>query len=162
LEMYDELLARFGARLRVEERARVEETMSDLGKTVGGLALTSNVDALVFVDGRPRGRLPRETPLHVRAGRHLLRLRKAGHTTFERLVDVPAGIVLVLETRLDPIPILTPEPPEQEPEHVGDHLFLEAFLGYAGGALHADAEKTCTASCASSGVLGGVRGGYRF
>lgn len=73
-------------------------------KTDGGLLglSVSEPDAVVFVDGVPRGSYAR--PLALPAGEHVLRVERAEFFPFEREIDVPRGGRLEVPIDLQPTP----------------------------------------------------------
>ena len=103
LVMYEELLARFAADLDADDRKSLLPLMASLRQKIGYLELSSNVDGLVVVDGRARGRLPLTTALRLLPGRRVLRIVKDGYRTFERAVEVTAGASAALDAELEPL-----------------------------------------------------------
>ncbi len=103
LEMYEEVLARFASDLDDEDRANLAPVMAELRQKIGYLELSSNVDGLVVVDGRARGRLPLRTALRVLPGLRTVRIVKDGYRTFEHQVDITAGKTLPLDAKLEPL-----------------------------------------------------------
>ncbi len=103
LEMYEEVLARFAAKLDVEDRKSLAPVMAALRTKIGYLDLSSNVDGLVVVDGRSRGRLPLTTSLRLLPGTRRVRVVKDGYKTFEQTLSVVAGQTGALDAELQPL-----------------------------------------------------------
>jgi hypothetical protein len=103
LEMYEELLLKFGGDLDADDRANIGPAMAALRAKVGGLSLSSNVDGQVVIDGRARGRLPLTSPIRLLRGRHLVRVIKDGYAPFERSVVVDVGRTISLDVELAPL-----------------------------------------------------------
>ncbi len=103
LEMYEELLTRFPQDLDDEDRRAVAPAMAALRGKVANLEVTSNVEGTLFVDGRPRGRLPRTTPVRVLAGERRIRVTKDGYAPFERRVASEVGATSRLDAILAPL-----------------------------------------------------------
>jgi hypothetical protein len=57
---------------------------------VGTLRLLSRGWADVYVDGRPKGRLPQANSLELSAGKHKLKLVKPGYKTYEAVIVITA------------------------------------------------------------------------
>jgi len=103
LEMYEEVLGRFAANLDAEDRKSLAPVMAALRTKIGYLDLSSNVDGLVVVDGRSRGRLPLTTALRVLPGSRRVRVVKDGYKTFEQTLSVAAGQTGTLDAQLEPL-----------------------------------------------------------
>lgn len=103
LEMYEELLARFAADLDEQDRENLVPIMATLRAQLGILELSSNVEGLVIVDGKPRGRLPRTTGLRVLQGKHRIRVVQEGYQSFELTVDVAAEETITVDALLEPL-----------------------------------------------------------
>jgi PEGA domain len=103
LEMYEELLVKFSADLDQEDRQTLGPAMAALREKVGGVSLSANVDGLVVIDGRSRGRLPFNAPVRVLGGKHVIRIFKDGYAAFETRVDVTVGATVPLDARLAPL-----------------------------------------------------------
>lgn len=103
LELYEEVLARFADELDDEDRANLGPVVAGLRERLGYLELTSNVDGLVVVDGRGRGKLPLSGPLRLVPGTRQLRIVKDGYRTFQRPVEVTAGKSVSLDAELEPL-----------------------------------------------------------
>jgi len=101
LDMYDELLARFGGELTPVERAAVDEDQKKLGKFVGTLTIqTDTAGARVVVDGRERGVTPLAKPIRVTVGTRAITISKEGFAPFETKVMVSSGDSKVLSAKL--------------------------------------------------------------
>ena len=103
LEMYEELLLRFSADLDAEDRATLVPAMAALREKVGRIHLSANVDGLVVIDGRARGKLPFSAPLRVLAGTHTVRVFKEGYVAYEARVEVSARAPTDVDARLTPL-----------------------------------------------------------
>jgi hypothetical protein len=103
LEMYEEVLTRFAADLDEDDRASLVPVMQRLRQQIGYLELSSNVDGLVVVDGRSRGRLPLSTALRLLPGRRVVRVLKDGYRTFEQTMNVEPGKTTALDAALEPL-----------------------------------------------------------
>jgi hypothetical protein len=103
LEMYEELLLRFSADLDAEDRATLVPAMAALREKVGGINLSANVDGLVVIDGRARGKLPINAPIRVLAGKHTIRIFKEGFVAYEVRVEVSTRAPINVDARLAPL-----------------------------------------------------------
>lgn len=103
LEMYDELLGRFGAQLAVEDRDVVKRFMTAYRKRVGYLDISANVNGQILVDGRHRGLLPLSAALYVLPGEHLLRILKEGYAPYEKTLKIAVGQTTTLDAQLHPL-----------------------------------------------------------
>jgi PEGA domain len=103
LDMYEEVLARFAANLDEEDRKSLAPVTAGLRQRIGYLELSSNVDGLVVVDGRSRGRLPLTTALRLLPGERRVRVVKDGYRTFEQVIEVAAGRSTPLDAKLQPL-----------------------------------------------------------
>ena len=103
LELYEEVLTRFAADLDAEDRETLAPAMLALRQKLGYLELSSNVDGLVVVDGRDRGRLPLATALRLLPGTRIVRVLKDGYRTFEQTITVEAGRSAKLDAALEPL-----------------------------------------------------------
>jgi PEGA domain len=103
LEMYEELLARFAKDLDEQDRENLAPIMGSLRARLGSIDISSNVEGLIVVDGKPRGRLPRTTALRVLAGKHLIRVVQEGYRSFELTVEVASGAVVAVDASLEPL-----------------------------------------------------------
>ncbi len=103
LEMYEELLLRFASDLDAEDRATLVPAMAALRDEVGGVNLSANVNGLVVIDGRARGKLPFNAPVRVLGGKHTIRIFKEGYVAYEARVDVPIRTTISVDARLAPL-----------------------------------------------------------
>ncbi len=103
LDMYEELLARFSADLDEQDRQNLAPIMARLRAGLGSLDISSNVEALVTIDGKPRGRLPRATALRALPGRRRVRIVNEGYRTFDVVVSVRAGESVAVDAPLEPL-----------------------------------------------------------
>ncbi|MCC6215850.1 MAG: PEGA domain-containing protein [Polyangiaceae bacterium] len=104
MEMYRELLARFGEGLDAAERKVVDDAVVQLQTFVGELAVESDQrDATVVVDGQDRGTTPLAAPLAVNAGTHSVRVLKEGFIGHEEQVLVAGGQKKVVRAKLRPL-----------------------------------------------------------
>jgi hypothetical protein len=100
-EMYEELLTRFGDQLNESARTAVVTRMEEIHGRLASLDVAANVDGIVVIDGRQRGKLPLVAPIHALPGRHVVRVLKDGYETFEREVSIGVGETLSLDARLN-------------------------------------------------------------
>ena len=92
LEMYEELLQRFGAKLDAKSRKSVDDAMAQLRGLVAEITVSgSPAGAIVVVDGRQRGTLPLPKPVRVDAGTRHVRVFKEGFLPFETQVLAAGG-----------------------------------------------------------------------
>jgi PEGA domain len=124
LEMYEELLAKFSAELDAEDRANIGPALAGLRLKVASVTISANVQGLVVIDGRERGKLPLDGPLKVLGGHHVLRILKDGYGTFEKSLDVVAGTLTPVDARLDPLAGVALVRIE-DPGHAGSELFID-------------------------------------
>jgi hypothetical protein len=103
LEMYEELLLRFSADLDAEDRATLIPAMAALREKVGGVNVAANVDGIVVIDGRARGKLPFNAPLRVLAGKHTIRIFKEGYVAYEAQIAVSLRVPVDIDARLAPL-----------------------------------------------------------
>lgn len=106
LEMYEELITKLGAELSDEQRAAVAPEMARLRQQLASLELSSNVPGSLTIDGRPRGELPRLTPVRVLPGRRLVMVSQNGFRTFEQTLTVKAGETLAVRASLEPLTVV--------------------------------------------------------
>ncbi len=103
LEMYEELLVRFRSELTDDETKALASAMTTLRRRVGRIDVSSNVQSLVVIDGRPRGQLPLAAAIPVVPGTHVLRVIKDGYETFEQRVTVSASATVNVDAKLVPL-----------------------------------------------------------
>jgi hypothetical protein len=124
LEMYEELLVSFPEDLGAQDRAIIGPAMAALRRKVGGIEVSADVQGLVVVDGRARGRLPRTSPVRVLGGAHVVRILKDGYAPFEAAVHVNVGAVARVDARMRPLAgvgLLRVEDPADE----GSSVFVD-------------------------------------
>jgi len=101
LDMYDELLARFGSELTAVEKTAVAEDQKKLDKFVGTLTIqTDTAGARVVVDGRERGVTPLAKPIRVTVGTRAITISKQGFAPFETKVMVSSGESKIVGAKL--------------------------------------------------------------
>lgn len=100
LEVFEQLIAEYRQRLTSRERANIGPKLKKLRGRLGSLKVRANVVALLVVDGRSRGRLPRSLPLRLSAGTHELRIVAEGYAGYKRVVRVKQGSETNIEARL--------------------------------------------------------------
>jgi hypothetical protein len=127
LELYQELVTRFGDQLGDEDRKAVGPAMEGLRKRLGKLEVSANVDGALLIDGRPRGRLPLASAVPVLPGDRQVRIFKDGYETFERTVAVTAGEPTRLDARLRPLSRIGRLRVE-EPTLMGAELFVDGGM----------------------------------
>ncbi|WP_437722780.1 PEGA domain-containing protein [Sorangium sp. So ce861] len=103
LELYEALLTDFRDELGEPERKSVASTMAALRARIGSVLVSSNVDGLVLIDGRPRGRLPVSGPIRLLPGDHTLRVVKDGWRTFETILNVRVAETTSVDAKLEPL-----------------------------------------------------------
>lgn len=103
LELYETLLTELRAELGEPERRSVASAIATLRARIGSVLVSSNVDGLVLIDGRPRGRLPLAGPIRLLPGAHTLRVVKDGWNTFERILTVGVAETTSVDAKLDPL-----------------------------------------------------------
>ncbi len=87
LDMYNELLQKFGSTLPPDKLKVAQEAVTQLQGNVGQLTVTADQPGSnVVVDGQERGKTPLAKPLTVNAGTHTVRVSKAGYETYEMQV----------------------------------------------------------------------------
>jgi hypothetical protein len=92
LDMYEELVRRFGDKLSPADKAATDKSIAQLRTLVGEIEIDSNqAGASVLVDGQQRGATPLAQALRVDAGTRNLRVQKEGFLPFEAQVRVAGG-----------------------------------------------------------------------
>ncbi|MBW2459264.1 MAG: PEGA domain-containing protein, partial [Deltaproteobacteria bacterium] len=104
LEMYEALLTRFPDTITDADREIVIPTVEKLRKQVGSIEVDANVQGQLLVEGRPRGTVPRTTPVRVMPGKRKVRVIKDGYRPYERTVKVTAGETVKVDAELEPLP----------------------------------------------------------
>jgi hypothetical protein len=101
-DLYEEALTRYPEpQLAPAVREKAKKDVADMEAKIGRLELSSNVDGIVVVDGRPRGKLPLAAPIRLLPGRHFVRVIRDGYATFEAAVDVKVGETSSLDAKLE-------------------------------------------------------------
>ncbi len=103
LELYDELISVFRDQVGVEDRQSIAAAATRLRRQVGNVDVASNVDGIVVIDGRMRGRLPLQAPIRVLPGEHVVRVVKDGWESFEVQIVVSQGETRQVDARLVPL-----------------------------------------------------------
>jgi len=103
LELYDELISVFRDQVGAEDRQSIAAAATRLRRQVGNVDVASNVDGIVVIDGRMRGRLPLQAPIRVLPGEHVVRVVKDGWESFELQVVVSQGETRQVDARLAPL-----------------------------------------------------------
>ncbi len=101
LDMYDELVARFGSELSPTEKTTIEEEQKALEKFVGTITLeTATQGARVVIDGRDRGVTPLAKPIRVTVGTRAIVVSKQGFAPYETKVMVSSGEAKTVTVKL--------------------------------------------------------------
>ncbi|MGZ3419814.1 MAG: PEGA domain-containing protein, partial [Polyangiales bacterium] len=101
LDMYEELLQRFGAELPPADKAFVDAEIAKLSKYVGFLTIDSDQPgATVTIDGRARGTTPLAKPVRVQIGTHAVRVSKEGFSPYEATIQVSSGASETVKAKL--------------------------------------------------------------
>jgi hypothetical protein len=166
LEMYEELVTTFRNDLDDNDRATIGPAMAAVRQKLGTVRVIANVEGMVYLDGRPRTKLPLSVPIRATGGRHLLRIVKEGFATYERWIDVTVGQETVVLAELASSAKAPPEirgGPRAPREGL---FFVEVYGAYAASTtLASDAEHACPGRCSHHTVGGGLAGarvGYRL
>ncbi|MEO7331353.1 MAG: PEGA domain-containing protein, partial [Minicystis sp.] len=125
LEMYEELLVRFAADLDAEDQANIRPAMAALRQKVGSVLVSANVEGMVMIEARERGRLPLLGPLRVNPGSYLLRVIKDGYATYEVRVVVAAGATVRVDAKLEALAAAGALRVE-DPDNEGSEVFVDA------------------------------------
>ncbi len=99
LEMYEDLLTRF-PHLADKDRRAVANAMQHLRAKLASLNVSSNVNGVLLIDGRQRGKLPLTSPVPVLPGRHVVRVLKDGYDSFEQNIDIKVRQKKLIDARL--------------------------------------------------------------
>lgn len=99
LELYEEVVAKHLTDVE-DYKETIVRALSALRAKVGSLMVSSNVEGSLVIDGRPRGKLPLNSPLRLLPGTHLVRVIKDGYMTKEASVDIAAGAMANLDAPL--------------------------------------------------------------
>lgn len=157
--LYEEALERFGAEIPTAKRDSVKLSVAQLRARVGRLSITSPRGGTLRIDGKERGPLPLKRPASVLPGARRIEVRFAGGVPYSRMLEVPAGGLVVLEV---------PGEAEVPRSDLWRGVFVEVLGGYAGGpSMNSDAERSSQTACDErcprvDGGFGGVRIGKRL
>lgn len=172
LELYEEVGVRFARDLEEQDRTNLAPVMQSLRTRIGYLDLSANVEGLVTIAGRPRGRLPLRTALRVLPGSPMLRITQEGYRAFETELVIHAGETQRLDARLEPLPASAAQPrdrpgPSPKPRRRQQPLPWDFDVSVRGGALYgpvsrAGMESSCPAFCAGNRSVWGVQGALAF
>lgn len=88
LELFEVLLVEYRDGFTKAERDSIGPVLVALRARIGSLVVAANVAGLLVIDGRPRGELPRRSPVRLLPGAHQLRVVADGYATFEKTVTV--------------------------------------------------------------------------
>jgi len=102
-DAYEALITDFVAELSAEDKTAVTTAIDALRPKLALLRATANVDGMLLVDGRNRGKLPLSRDVRVRPGEHVVRVVKEGWATFEKPITVEAGEAVVIDAKLSPL-----------------------------------------------------------
>ena len=106
LDDYALLLTDFEKDLQPEEIEQLGQAMAALREKLGGIQVVANVaDATLIVDGKPRGKLPRVTPVRVLPGEHRIMVLKEGYQSTDATAHVDVGRVSEVKATLTPLAI---------------------------------------------------------
>lgn len=176
LELYEEVVLRFARDLDEQDRSNLTPVMQSLRARIGYLDLSANVEGLVTIGGRPRGRLPLRTALRVLPGSPRLRITQDGYRPFESELEIHSGETQRLDARLEPlsventartqVPGQTPGTPPTlaaQPARRRQPLPWYFDVSVRGGALYgpvsrAGIESSCPGFCAGNRGLWGAQG----
>jgi hypothetical protein len=114
---YEQYLQDGAGDVPAKRRKEVEAELATLGKSIGSLTITSNVEgADVSVDDANVGKTPVAAPVKVNAGNHTVVLVHEGKKA-ERSVGIAAGetATVDLQIALEPPPAPAAPPPEAPP-----------------------------------------------
>jgi hypothetical protein len=103
LDLYEHVLTDFAAQIDDDVRRGLAATMSNLRRQVGSLDVSANVDGMVVVEGRQRGRLPLVAPLRVLPGTRRVVVLKEGYEPVEKQVTVAVGQTAFVQVALRPL-----------------------------------------------------------
>jgi hypothetical protein len=103
LEMYETLLTEFRTTLSSEDRALIQPAFEGLRAKIGSLDLLCNVEGLLVVDGRMRGKVPLPGPIRLLPGKHVVQVIKEGYAPFETSTTVTLGHSAAVVARLQPL-----------------------------------------------------------
>jgi hypothetical protein len=137
-------LSEGGAQVIEERRKDVERELSEIRALVAEVAvIVEGGTAEVEVDGRAVGQSPLPGPVFLGSGQHVIRARREGHETAERILDVVSGAHVEI--------VLTPKPEKKVPT-TGE---LTVDSRPPGAALRIDGRDVGTAPFAGTLEAGG-------
>lgn len=92
LDLYEEIVRDY-PNLPADFKTKVDSAITDLRGLVGTLSLAGDApaEAALFVDDRPRGKLPLAEPIRVSQGIHAIRAEKEGFEPITGSVEVKPG-----------------------------------------------------------------------
>ncbi|MBK8258823.1 MAG: PEGA domain-containing protein [Polyangiaceae bacterium] len=102
-DAYEILLTSFVSELSADEVRSVNVSLTALRPRLSLLRTSANVDGLLVVDGRSRGRLPAAREIRILPGEHIVRVVKDGWASFEKTVTVKSGEATSIDARLTPL-----------------------------------------------------------
>lgn len=106
LQRYDEALDMFETYLRdfkvsAEKRAAAQKEIAELRGLVGTIDIVgAEPGATIVVSSEDRGEFPPVKPIRVPAGKHVVRVYKAGFEPYQTTVDVAGGAIKSIEAKL--------------------------------------------------------------
>jgi hypothetical protein len=103
IELYEEVLTKFSDGIDANARAGVISATAALRKKVGSIDVSANVDGMLVIDGRMRGKLPLVAAVRVLPGSHVVRVIKDGWDTFQQTVKVEVGQTVAVDAKLTPL-----------------------------------------------------------
>jgi len=103
IELYEEVLTKFSDGIDASARAGVISATANLRKKIGSIDVSANVEGMLVIDGRMRGKLPLVAPVRVLPGSHVVRVIKDGWDTFQQTVKVEVGQTVAVDAKLSPL-----------------------------------------------------------
>jgi PEGA domain len=103
LEMYEDLLTKFSDDLSADERQIVSSETNALRAEVGAVDVVANVDGVLVIDGRSRGKLPLSLPVRVMPGSHKIVVLEQGYKSFEKTIEVKVRQTIAVDATLEPL-----------------------------------------------------------
>ena len=128
LELYEEMITKFGGDISASEKEGLGQALARLRAKMGAVDVVSNVGgASLLVDGRARGRLPRNTPLPLLAGDRVVRVFKDGYKPFAATVTIMAGARARVDAVLEPL-AAAGQLRVEDPDAEGADVFVDRVL----------------------------------